>query len=247
MNYLKGLLIVVGFIFTIQNTWAEEIKVSLEPLPPLIIDKDNGLTVKLLKEIEKISDIKFKIGIRPYSRAKKELKDGDIQLMGHTPYQQETKAFYKFGKELKWSVATKIDVFAIKKENVDLDKFKTLPKIGTPRGNKEFMSELLEIPLKQFHEGSIENLLKMMDKGRIDVFLFERASTHTTIKKLKLKNVYYSEVLILPASLAVQNTAMGSKLGAKLDQLIKKSDSNRIFKDYLNFMNLPGHGVVSIR
>ncbi len=247
MNYLKILLFVaIGSVLIFQNTWAEEIRVSLEPLPPLIVDDKTGLTIQLLKEVEKISDLKFVINIMPYNRAKKELKKGKTVLMGHTPHKQEAKEFYEYGQELNWSVPTKIDVCAIKKENVNLNMYKTLPKIGTPRGNKEFLSGLLGIPFEQFHEGKLENLLKMLEKGRIDALLFERASTHTSIKNAKLEGVYYTEVMDVAAALAVQKTEQGSSLMKKLDDLIIKTNQTKIFKDYLKFMNLPKHGVVSI-
>ncbi len=199
-----------------------------------------------LEEVEKISDLKFNIKIMPYNRAKNELKKGKTELMGHTPHRSETKDFYEYGQELNWSVLTKIDVYSVKKGNVGIDKYKTLSIIGTPRGNKEFLSGVLGIPLEQFYEGNLENLLGMLEKGRIDALLFERASTQTSIKKIKMKNVYYAEVMDVAASFAVQKTPQGTILMKKLDDLINKSSQTKIFKDYLEFVTLPKNGIVSI-
>ncbi|MBT4088180.1 MAG: hypothetical protein HOE30_06785 [Deltaproteobacteria bacterium] len=246
MNYIKLFLISIGMVLTFQNSWAEEVRVNLEPLPPLVVDIETGLTLQLLREIEGISDLKFTITIGPYNRAKMALKDGRAALMGHTPHQLEAKEFYEYAQELKWSIPTKIDVYSLKKDNVSLGKYKTLKRIGTPRGNKEFISEVLGIPLNQFYEGKIENLFKMLAKGRIDAFLFERVSSQTSIKKLKLQGVYYHEVMFVPASFAVQKTPQGTRLMKKLDALINKTNHTDIFKDYSKFMKLPKEGVVSL-
>ncbi|MCP3924100.1 MAG: transporter substrate-binding domain-containing protein [Desulfobacterales bacterium] len=247
MNYFKKTLIfTLGLFLIFQSSYADEIRVSLEPLPPLIIDAKNGLTIELLKEVEKISDLKFKIVIMPYHRAKLDLKNGKSALMGHTPHKQESKEFYNYGHELKWSIPTKIDVYSAKLKNVDLNNFKSLKKIGTPRGNKEFLSDLLKIPLNQFYEGKLDNLLRMLKANRIDAFLFERASSQTTIRKLNLKGIYYTEVMDVAASLAVQKNLYGLRLKKKLDALILKANHKKIFKKYLKSMSLSKHGVVSV-
>ncbi len=247
MNYLKrSLIITLGFFLIFQSSYAEEIRVSLEPLPPLIVDEKTGLTIELLKEVEKISNLKFKIVIVPYHRAKLDLKNGKSALMGHTPHRQESKDFYNYGHELNWSVPTKIDVYSAKLKNVGLNTFKSLKKIGTPRGNKEFLSGLLKIPFNQFYEGKLDNLLKMLKANRIDAFLFERASTQTTIKKLNINGIYYTEVMDVAASLAVQKNMYGLRLKKKLDALILKANHKKIFKNYLKSMSLSKHGVVSV-
>ncbi len=118
MKVKQCILTVFCSLFFIQPLFSETIQVGLEPLPPLIVSKTEGLTVQMLKKIEGISDLKFNIKIMPYNRAKKFLKDGQISLMGHTPHRQETKEFYTYGKELNWSVPTMIDIYGMKKANV---------------------------------------------------------------------------------------------------------------------------------
>ncbi len=46
MNLQKYFLIILSFCI-FQNITAEEIRVGLEPLPPLIISKTSGLSIQL--------------------------------------------------------------------------------------------------------------------------------------------------------------------------------------------------------
>ncbi len=247
MKFIRLILISIFIISTTLLCHAEEVKVGLEPFPPLIKTSTTGYTVIMLKEIEKISDFKFYIKIMPYNRAKLQLKTKKIDLMGHTPSGVETKEFYAYAQDINWQINTFTDLYGIKKENVEQSKLKTMSKIGTPRGNVDFFSELLGIPAKQFYEGEIGSLLKMLKKGRIEVFIFERASTMSTIKKHKIDNIFYKMVDIsVPAGLAVRTDDEGEKLKKKLDKLIKKLDTRKIFGPYLKYINLPKHGIVDI-
>jgi polar amino acid transport system substrate-binding protein len=246
MNYIKILFKIFILLFFINfKIYCLEIKVGLEPMPPLIIDENSGYTVKLLKEIEKKSDLKFDIQIMTYSRATLDLSKGRLDLIGHTPKNKETKEFYDFAQELDFFIKTCTDLYTTKSININNIALKEIPVIGTPLGNKEFFSSMLSIPIENFKEGAIENLFKMLSAGRIDAFLFERASSMTTVKNLKLKNIYYT--LIdgdLDASLAVKNDKNGSILKKRLDEEIKKINLNKLFKDYYKYTNLPKKGYV---
>ncbi len=229
-----------------QPCMAQTVKAGLEPFPPLIVDKNTGYTIDLLRSAEAISTLKFDITIMPYTRAKHDLKGSDLDLIAHTPYQLETKDFFKYARELDWHMETRSDLFVMNK-----DKFNHIDKllIGIPRGNKEFASEVLRLPVKNFHEGALENLLKMLKKGRIDAFWFERASTMTTLEKLKIDNVYYMKMPeeSIPVGIAVRKDDKGTLLKDKLDSLIKKIDQKKLFKDYSIYLNMPDKGIFKIK
>ncbi len=225
---------------------AETVKVGFEPFPPLIIDNRSGLTVELLREIEKISDFKFDIQIMPYSRAKISLETGRISLMGHLPHGLETQEFYRYAADLDWKVKSVTDLYGTSIEKIELNHFRELFRIGTPLGNKAFFSEVFDIPLEKFNEGKLENLL-MLKLNRIDVFIFERASTMSTLKKLKIKEIVYNTLDDnAPASLAVRRDIPGMRLREKLDRLMRNVDQKRIFGEYLEYMNLPKKSEVLI-
>ncbi len=240
---LLGILVNLCF----QPIYAEEITVGFERFPPLISDGKVGFTIDMLRSIENISDLKFTITIMTYSRAKAMLKSGKIDLMGHTPYKQENQVFYTYAKELNWSIDTKSDLYATTKTKLNPENIRK-KRLGVPFGNKEFHSEITGIPLEKFKEGLLENLLKMLKHGRLDAVTFERASTMSTIKKLKIPSVYYKQFpsIIVPAGLAVREDQKGSQLKKKLDILIRQVDQQQIFKDYLTFIKLPDSGIVPI-
>ncbi len=236
------LLIMVGIIIT-SLLGKQVVNVGFEPLPPLIIDASKGYTIEILKAIERNSDLEFNIVIMPYIRARNDIFSGSSQLMGHTPYCLETKEFYEKAQEINFSIEVKADLYVMD-EKLFKD-YKAL-KIGIPRGNESFASDLLGIPAKNFYLGDLENLLKMLEARRIDAIWFERSSTMSTIDKLKIKNVYYMNIPSepIPAGLAVQKTSSGNELKIKLETALKKVDTKSILKDLVRFNQLPTKGIV---
>jgi len=236
---------IIGLFIYIFTTFifAKEIKVGLEKFPPLIESSKKGYTINILKEIEKISDFKFKIIVMPYNRARYELEAGNVDIIGHTPYKLETKEFYSYAQELDFKIDLKTAIFVKDKNKLkDITKL----KIGIPRGNEKFASALLGIPIEKFHLGSLANLLKMLEAKRIDAFWFEKSSTINTLKKLKIKNVFYKDLPknMVPASLAVNKDKKGKVLRKKLESLIKKINIKELLKSYTNYLNMPNEGVI---
>ncbi len=243
---MKELLLslVAFFVIMSQHALAETVKVGLEPLPPLITEDGKGYTIAMLRAIEQVSELEFDIQIMIYERAKKSLKDGSVDIMGHTPYQSEVKSFYTYAQEINWSVPAVCDFYARDKAVLNNPK---QHQLGTPRGNGGFFSELLGIPMEQFYEARLENLLKMLYKGRssVEVFIFERGSTMSTIKKLQLTDVYYADAeLNLRASLAVGKSNKGYRLKNILEASILKIDHDKVFRTYNYYLNMPKSGKV---
>lgn len=240
--YVIAILLFIIFFTPILS--AETIIVGMEPFPPLIVDKNTGYTIDLLKEIESISDLKFTIDIMPYIRAKKSLESGRVDIIAHTPYKAETKDFYNYAQELDFEIETINDFYVTDEAKLkDISKL----KIGIPRGNEEFASEFLGIPVANFYLGTTENLLKMLNAGRIDAFWFERASTMLTLKKLQLDNIHYMKFPkeYFAAGIAVKKDNRGTELKKKIDSLINQIDLKRIFKDYSRYLDMPDKGVIS--
>ena len=242
---LKFLLIAIAGLLISKNLPAQTIKVGFEAFPPLITSDLKGYTIDMLRAIEKISDLEFDIKIMPYNRAKLELEKGEIGLMGHTPKGMEVKEFYGIAQELKWSIPTRMDFYSKYRQRLNDPK---RYKIGTPRGNAAFTSEVLSLPLGQFYETKLENLLRMLIKDRDDVqvVVFERATTMSTIRHLKLQGIYYKNVgLGVKAGLAVAKTNTGDELKHMLEKYIALIDLNKIFSDFYYYVNLPNEGKVS--
>lgn len=241
---LELLLIALAGLLISQDLPAQTIKVGLEPFPPLVTSDLKGYTIDMLRAIEETSDLKFDIKIMPYNRAKLELEKSDIDLMGHTPKGMEVKEFYDIAQELNWSIPTRMDYYSKYRRRL---KHPKRYKIGTPRGNAAFTSEVLSLPINRFYETKLENLLRMLINDRSDVQLvvFERATTMSTIRHLKLQGIYYKNVgLGVHAGLAVAKTKNGDNLKYMLEKYIAIIDLNKIFQDFYYYVNLPAEGKV---
>ena len=238
-------LICALFILIALPAWAQIVRVGLEPFPPLITEEGKGYSVEMLRAIEQESDLKFQIEIMPYNRARIELKEGKLDMIGHTPQGEETTEFYGYAQELNWGIGGRTDIYGMDKDLILHGDLKSIKPIGTPRGNEEFFSNLFGIPLANFHTGNLDNLIPMLKLKRIDAFIFERASTMSTINKLMIKDVYYRMINdSLRASFAVRKDEQGNILKKKLDDLITRTDTPKIYSGYYHFLNMPKEGKV---
>ena len=229
-----------------HHSYSEEIDVGFEPFPPLINEDGSGLVIDMLNSKSVGSDIHFNFTIMTYGRAKKDLESKRLTLIGLTPFQLETKEFYQYGVEVNWHINTHVDFFSLDKRYFDIEQ---LPNgsIGTPIGNAEFFSEIVGVPAIKFVEvSSLEQLVKMLALGRLKVILFERVSTMSTIKKFEIANVYYKKMGIVPASMAVSNTAKGLLLKSQLDKLLLNDENNEYFGKFINYTSMNDSGEVSI-
>ncbi len=86
----------------------------------------------------------------------------------------------------------------------------------------------------------------MLEMGRLKVILFERVSTMSTIKSLNIENIYYKEMGIVPASLAVSNTAEGLKLKELLDNKLSNIENDKLFSDFIHYTSNNAFGKVII-
>ena len=162
-----------------------DITVGLEPFPPLVNEDGSGFVINMLNALQENASLNFNYQIMTYARAKKELKNQRIDMVGLTPKDSETQEFYQYAQELNWHFNTTVDLYSTSPTNFDLDK---LPNnsIGTLIGNADFFAELAGVPREKFIEvSSLSRLVMMMARGRIKVILFERVAMMSTIKQLQ--------------------------------------------------------------
>lgn len=240
----KIILTNILFLLFSNLVFGKVIKVGFEPFPPLINKDGTGLTVNLLKAIEAKSNLRFEVIIMPYSRAKLGLKEGRIDMIGHTPYQNETEEFYTYAQELDFNIEAIVDIYSKDKGLVNLDSFKTHKKIGTPRGNEDFFSVNYKIPKNNFYPGELDGLIRMLKKDRIKMILFERGSMMSSIKRIDIEDVYYQKIGELSASLAIKKSPAGLKIKEELDKIIKILDIKKIYEKYYEYKKLPDNGIV---
>jgi len=243
--YVKFIVITSIFLSFHSQTKSQEINVGLEPFPPMINNDGSGFAINMLNALTEDDGLQFNFQLMTYARAKKELKNNRIDLIGLTPKDYETSEFYQYATELNWSFKTTVDLFST---SVNLLNINNLPdrSIGTLSGNAEFFSEKVNLNKEKFVEvASLEQLVQMMVKGRLKLVVFERVSMMSTIKELKIKNIYYKKFAVLSASLAVANNPQGIALKTKLDNLLSQNDSKQFLAEFSRFTNLSDEGMVS--
>jgi polar amino acid transport system substrate-binding protein len=221
----------------------QTVRVGLEPFPPLVNEDGTGLTVTMLREIEKVSSLRFTIKVMPYNRAKTELAASSLDLIGHTPYGLETDEFYAYAQEIAWTEELITDFYAMNSSYLQNPERGI---VGIPRGNAAFASELTGIPLKNFYEEDLKALVPMLAAGRINSIWFERGSTMSSIAKAGVKAVLYRQFPpgTIPAGLAVARGQSGDQLRAKMEEALKRLDLGKIFSANRSYLKLPSEGIV---
>ncbi len=221
-------------IFFTCNLLAQYIKVGLEEFPPLINNSKSGYTIELLKKIEKTSNFKFKIIIMSYARAKKELELGRIDMIGHTPKTFEQSDFYEYAQDLEWEIPTYSALFVKDKKYFDVENVRE-QRIGTLLCNVGFFSELLGMNQDKFMEvRTINQLVLMLEKDRLDAIVFERVAIKTSIENLKAKGLDDKILFMIPISFAVSKTSKGNELKKELDDVIKNLNYYGVYRQFLD-------------
>ncbi len=223
-----------------------EINVGLEPAPPLITEDGKGLFIDLLHSIEKQLDVHFHINIVTFSRAKHDLAAGQLQMIGFTTYRSEGAEFYSTANELDWSINAAMDIYTLDNRHLDLAQLLKTGVIGTPIGDEEAMSTLLNIPKSRFYVTHLKNLVQMLKAGRIDALIFERASTMTTINELGVPGIRYQKVHDGPGGLALHREPGLDQLKPRLEKALMAAPKHKELKRFFDFYNLPDTGVVAL-
>ena len=236
-----------------------DITVGLEPFPPLVNEDGSGFVINMLNGLKENSTLNFNFQIMTYARAKKELKNQRIDMVGLTPKDSETQKFYQYAQELVWHFDTTVDLYSTSPTHFNLDDLPN-KSIGTLIGNADFFSELAEVPREKFIEvSSLTQLIMMMARGRIKVVLFERVAMMSTINKLQSElnsevptelnssqcpqKIYYKKFKLIAASLAVAKNEAGDQLKKQLDELLAKN-TLPYFTKIAPYAELPDSGVI---
>ncbi|XQW84131.1 hypothetical protein ACOYR1_13425 [Thalassotalea piscium] len=236
---------VIGFLLIATTTSkAQELTIGIESFPPVFDKHAQGVGTDLLKRIEQVSDLTFNLQIMTYARAKKELQNQRIDIIGLIPKGLETKDFYQYAIELDWYFNNSVEVFSTEKKYLKLNSI-PVNSLGTLVGNAAFFSEKFNIPLNKFVEvASLEQLVKMLDKKRLKAILFERAAVMSSIQNYINTPIYYRYLDTIPATLAVAKTKEGRQLKKMLDSLIIEVNQAQNFQKRGNYYRLPNFGIV---
>lgn len=222
---------------------ADEIRVRLEPFPPLTREDGTGLVVDMLEEVAREHELSLDIRTVSYSRAKYQLRNGEADLIGMVPLELETENFYSYARELDWRLPARADLFSLSPELLEGERWRE-GRIGTPWGNAAFFSELTGVDTDRFVESSLPSLARMLRGGRIETLLFARVSTMSTMARLGLEGIHYRNLFSIPAGLAVADTRAGRALQQRLEPLLGAPEQQALFEHYLEYIQLPDEGRV---
>lgn len=217
---------------------AELVRVGLEPFPPLINADGSGYTVDVLNALERQAGMEFDIRIMSYRRAKIELKKGNIDLMGHTPWRAEHGDFYRYAQELQFKVPARVALFAREKQFLDLNQLGK-GRLGTPTGNADFMAEVIGVGLPTFTEAPLDSLVEMLALGRIDAIVFSKGAVLQTLEaheEQNLKPLYKTLREDIFAGLAVAKNHRGDRLERKLNWALKEIDLATLLDPYQAYL-----------
>lgn len=218
-----------------------QMRVGLEPFPPLINEDGSGHSVHWLQAIAEEAGLELHVSIMPYSRAKLLLSAGDLDLIGHTPYGLETSEFYEYAREIDHRVPTRMDVFSLEESVLSPDS-DSVYIIGTPFGNAEFLEDLLKFPETRITEGRLPNLVRMMLAGRIHAVAFERIATASEINRQTELLIHYRKLKEINAGFAVHRD--NSELLQMLNKASEKIDADRLYLGYTNELQWPEKGIL---
>lgn len=243
---------VVSFVLVILIAPAalcETYRIALEPLPPFInkgfVNSDKpGISVKLLKAVEKKTGDVFIFSEVPYGRLKLGLRNRQYDLVGHMPYRNEVPDFYTYARDVDWHIDVAMDLYVTDKDN--LKKINSL-KIGIPRGNKDFAAKYTGLPIGLFYDkGGIESLLKMLVRGRIDAYWFPRASTVPFLNEMESR-FYYIKLPpeSLPIGFSVPDTERGRQLKKKVEEALESIDVHDLFHEIHMVNEMPDEGEIN--
>ncbi len=217
------------------------LRAGLEPFPPLILENGGGESVDWLKAAANSAGYRLHIIIMPYSRAKIALSQGEVDIIGHTPYGYESPDFYHYARELSWSIETSLDAFARDPERLSPEALVS-DEIGTPFGNAEFLAALLDLPHAHFIEGRLDNLSSMLTERRLDILMFERASVMNSLQKDGAGPVYYRQIMTIPAGFAVAR--QNRLLADRLDKAMRGLNEDAYFAGFRRYLDMPETGIV---
>lgn len=220
-----SILMLFSFSFAEDSFSKEVIRVGLEEASPLIVADGSGILNKILSEVEQKSPYKFVFEYMTYGRALKELKSGNVDLVGITPTGNETKEFYHYADDLDWFFQT-FNIVFVREEDKD-KSLKEFQLIGTQPGNEVFMSEMMNLSKDKFHGGSLDSLFRMLEKKRLDAVIFESISSITTLEKMNLKKMSYKKLNRMQGGFSVSKKR--KNLRENLNRIFKEVDTDKYF------------------
>ncbi len=182
------ILVLLHSIIIPSNVFSRSWNASLA-IMPMSAEKDEygnlyGAYVDLIRALDKISGSKTNIIIAPFKRSILNLINNNVDF--HIPLIEATEITsdtlsYAFSSETLFKVP--FVLYTNKNKALNLDSLNNYT-IATDIAHTNFF------PFKTLGKSCLSCVLEMVDRGRIDGFIFAQNEIDPFIKELKLKNIH---------------------------------------------------------
>lgn len=168
--------------------------VSGDFYPPFIYRDEHGtmvgISIEILKALEKVSDLKFSVELMPFSKALELIENGEadmINLIFKTPERERT---FLFSKPI-----LQVQSMVWFREELNLKDFKDLTPhiVGVIEGdaNEQLLkSKNPNVSFKRFSD--FDQLIRAVEEGQINVFLMEDLTASYYLVKHDLYHLFKS-------------------------------------------------------
>lgn len=232
---MKRILILFTFFFTFFTS-ALEVNIGVEnSWPPYANEEGEGISTDIVVEAFREVGVKVNLHIYPYSRIMEMAKRGELDGCYNVARDQSTNAQFIFGDEpiLETSVSYYyLKGKPFKKELLPKDKIALMR--GYQYGDK---FEENKKNYTQFRVNTQEQILKLIQRGRVDVGILAEGSADFQLKRLGLEDkvVKGGEHMTLEVYLAfTKKKSTSSNFSKLLDKGIRKLKEKGLYKSIMS-------------
>jgi polar amino acid transport system substrate-binding protein len=222
----KAFLFFILFVFLFNfNVKAQDLKVSLPNLPPLVENKEKGILVKLINEMQKeykAGKIEI-IGVYPFARSinnvVENIADFHMPIL-ENPNTPKEKLAFMLSTETIFNV---IFCLYTNKDNKEINPSNAFKfNIETMPAHREYFNNVNEV--------EIPNGLQKVNAGRIDGYICAMVEGDSALKQLNLTKIKRWEFKKFKVKIVLQKNKNGEKTDKILTDLIKKMKASGVYQ-----------------
>jgi len=242
MNKFKTVYLLLLSFFIFQQTVIAkptEITVATDSWPPFRILENNnytGIDFDLWKEVEKRLNLKIKFIRYPWARILHNLEHGEIDAMSGLAKRKNREVYMHYTSPSYYTCAT---VFYVKKGNKHLiKKYEDLYKYSIAYVNNSAYFKRFDedTKLRKYPIASEFQLIRMLERSRVEVIIGTDCQADYEIKKLGLKDKFekaeFKPNNNVDLYIAISKKSPFAKELKRLNEVIKQIVEERIIIEY---------------
>lgn len=246
---MKFIWLCIALPYLFIPCWAdgasfEELRYTTEIYPPYTFGKDgkpSGISVELLEMVwAELGVTKQRIDILPWARAYHDILNHDNRvLFGVAKIPSREKLF-------KWAcpiISTRYALFTNKPERDYISSSKELEayQVGTIRSDigEQLLLEMLDFNVKIASNVSLEANLEMMERGRIDLFVYDEKAAAKVIKQFGYDPYNYKPIYRFPDTMTCfafslsTDDSLLTRFQQALSKVVSTEAYKQLFQTYL--------------